>query len=114
MIRKAVVSVVGLLFLASSSAFASDEAVLKCKWVAEKKTEGRVFEGKEFVFPVEVEKGFFYYLENGMTEKQKRILAATGKSFKEQLKGERDFTSAGLVCRDEKTGERAVLLYFKE
>jgi len=111
--RKVVASVVGLLFLASS-AFASEEAVLKCKWVAEKKTEGRVFEGKEFVFSVEVEKGFFYYLENGMTEKQKRILAATGKSFKEQLKGERDFTSAGLVCRDEKTGERAVLLYFKE
>jgi hypothetical protein len=77
--KKVVASGVGLLFLASSSLAA--EAYLKCKWVAEKKTEGRTFEGREFAFPVEVEKGFFYYLENGMTEKQKRILAATGKSF---------------------------------
>jgi hypothetical protein len=112
--KKVVASGVGLLFLASSSSLAAEAYYLKCKWVAEKKTEGRTLEGREFAFPVEVEKGFFYYLENGMTEKQKRILAATGKSFKEQLKGERDFTSAGLVCRDEKTGERAVLLYFKE
>ena len=45
--KKVVASVVGLVFLASSSAFTS-EAVLKCKWFATGEVEGglKLVEGK--------------------------------------------------------------------
>jgi hypothetical protein len=117
---KVVASVVSLLFLASS-AFASEE-LLKCKWVATGEVEGRLklIEGKEFEFPVDVEKGFFHYLENGMEGKQKEVLAKAGREFLKKLeelkkkdKG-KVFAPAGWVCRDEKTKEGVVLLYFKE
>jgi hypothetical protein len=118
--KKVVASVVSLLFLASSC-FAS-EAVLKCKWVATGEVEGRLklVEGKEFGFPVDLERGLFYYLENGMEREQKEILAKTGKEFLKQVeqlrregKGE-VFAPAGLTCRDEASKEGVVLLYFKE
>jgi len=78
--------VVGLMFLASS-AFASSEAVLKCKWVVTGMIEGRLklIKSKEFEFPVNVERGFFYYLENGMESRQKEILAKAGKEFMKQV-----------------------------
>jgi hypothetical protein len=118
--KKVVAGVVSLLFLASaSSAFASE---IKCKWVATGRIEGRLklIEGKEFEFPVSVEKGFFYYLENGMEQEQKEILLRAGREFLKQVeqlkkggKGE-VFAPAGLTCRDEATKEGVVLLYFKE
>jgi len=117
---KVVASVVGLLFLASS-AFTS-EAVLKCKWVATGEVEGRLklIEGKEFEFPVNAEKGFFYYLENGMERKQKEILSREAKEFLKQIEqlkstGEgKVFAPTGWVCRDKETKEGVVLLYFRE
>jgi hypothetical protein len=114
----AVASVVGLVFLAST-AFAS-EAVLKCKWVATGMVEGRLklVESKEFEFPVDTAKGFFHYLENGMEDRQKEILAKAGKEFLkqvEQLKNKGMVSApAGLKCVDEATKEGVVLLYFKE
>ena len=119
--KKAVASVVSLLFLASVlSAFAS-EARLKCKWVATGRVAGRLklIEGKEFEFPVSLEKGLFYYLENGMEQEQKEILVKKGKEFLKQVEqirksGGEVFAPAGLTCRDEATKEGVVLLYFKE
>jgi hypothetical protein len=115
----AVASVVGLVFLAST-AFAS-EAVLKCKWVATGMVEGRLklVESKEFEFPVSLEKGLFYYLENGMEREQKEILAKAGREFLkqvEELRKNKGMVSApaGLKCVDEATKEGVVLLYFKE
>jgi hypothetical protein len=116
---KVVAGIVSLLFLASSALAA--EAYLKCKWVATGEVEGRLklVEGKEFEFPVDVGKGFFYYLENGMEREQKEILAKAGKEFLkkiEELKRSRNrvFAPAGLKCMDERTKEGVVLLYFKE
>jgi hypothetical protein len=117
---KAVAGVVGLLFLAST-AFAS-EGLLKCRWVATGMVEGRLklVESKEFEFPVSLEKGLFYYLENGMEREQKEILAKAGREFMKEVeqlkKGGKGEVSApiGLKCMDEKTKEGVVLLYFRE
>ena len=118
---KAVASVVGLLFLASTAGVAvGSEGLLKCKWVATGMVDGRLklIEGKEFEFPVDYKKGFLYYLENGMEDKQKEILAKAGKEFLkqvEQLRSKGEVSApAGLKCWDEKTREGVVLLYFKE
>ena len=103
------------LFL-TSNALASEIVYLKCKWIAGQKVEGqmKMIEGEEFEFPVDAEKGFFYYLENGMTEEQKQVTFKAGEKFLEQLGIERgNCTSAGLVCRDEKSGEEVVILYSK-
>jgi hypothetical protein len=116
--KKVVAGVVSLLFLASSC-FASE---IKCKWVATGKIEGRLklIEGEPFEFPVDLKKGFLFYLENGMEREQKEVLARTGKEFLKQVeqlrkegKGE-VFAPAGLTCKDETTKEGVVLLYFKE
>jgi hypothetical protein len=117
----AVASVVGLVFLAST-AFASSETVLKCRWQATGVIEGRLklVEGKEFSFPIDPERGFFYYLENGMKEEQKEALSRAGEEFLKQVKqikrsGKGDvFAPAGVTCKDEATKEGVVLLYFKE
>ena len=117
--KKVVAGVVSLLFLASaSSAFASE---IKCKWVATGRIEGRLklIEGKEFEFPVSVEKGFFYYLENGMEQEQKKILLRAGQEFLKQVEqlrreGGDVFAPVGITCRDEVAKEGVVLLYFKE
>jgi hypothetical protein len=122
--KKAVSSVLSLMFLASTAvpAVASEEAVLKCRWFATGEVEGRLklIEGKEFKFPVDVERGFFYYLENGMKEEQKKALARAGKEFLKQVnqlrksgKGE-VFAPIGFVCRDKETKEGVVILYFKD
>jgi hypothetical protein len=120
--RRTVASVISLLCLASlaSSALASEEAVLKCKWVATGMVENhlRLIEGKEFEFPVDLERGFFYYLENGMESEQKEALLRAGKEFLkqvEQLKSKGKVSApAGLKCVDEAAKEGVVLLYFKE
>jgi hypothetical protein len=118
--KKVVAGVLSLMFLAST-AVASEE-LLKCKWWATGMVEGRLklIEGKEFSFPVNTEKGFFYYLENGMESRQKKILAKAGEEFLKQVeqlrktgKGE-VAAPIGLKCRDEKTKEGVVLLYFRE
>ena len=104
-----------ILFL-TSNVLASEIVYLKCKWFAGKKVEGqmKMIEGEEFEFPVDAEKGFFYYLENGMTEEQKQIGVEARNKFLEQLGIEREnCTSAGLVCRDEKTEEEVVIFYSK-
>jgi len=121
--KKVVAGVVSLLFLASSG-FASDLEVvkLKCKWVATGEVEGRLklVEGELFEFPVNPVRGFFFYLENGMEQKQKEILAKTGREFLKQVEQLRKegkgniFAPAGLTCEDEATKEGVVLLYFKE
>jgi hypothetical protein len=84
--------------------------------------EGRLklVESKEFEFPVSLEKGLFYYLENGMEDRQKEILAKAGREFLKQVeqlkKGGKGEVSApaGVTCKDEKTREGVVILYFKE
>jgi hypothetical protein len=107
-----------LLFLAST-AFAS-EGLLKCRWVATGVIEGRLklVESKEFEFPVDTAKGLFHYLENGMEDRQKEVLAKAGKEFLkqvEQLKSKGEVSAPiGFQCRDEKTREGVVLLYFRE
>jgi hypothetical protein len=121
--RKTVASVISLLCLASlaSSAVGSEE-LLKCRWVATGEIEGRLklVEGKEFSFPIDPEKGFFHYLENGMKKEQKEALSRAGEEFLKQVKqikgsGKGDvFAPTGLVCKDEATKEGVVLLYFKE
>ena len=74
-----------------------------------------MIEGEEFNFPVNAEKGFFYYLENGMTEEQKQVIFKAAEKFLEQLGIERGNCGAGgLVCRDEKTKEEVVILYNKQ
>jgi len=124
MIRKAIAIVVvslSTLFLVSNVLAADtggkvETLYLKCKWVAGKKVEGQVkmIEGEEFDFPVDAEKGFFYYLENGMTDEQKQVTFNAGKRFLEQLGIEREnCTAGGLVCRDEETGEEVVIFYSK-
>jgi hypothetical protein len=118
--KKAVACVVSSMFLASS-AFASKE-LLKCKWVATGEVEGRLrlIEGKEFEFPIDVEKGFFYYLENGMQPRQKEALARAGVEFFKQVEqirrsGRGDvFEPAGWLCRDENTKEGVVIIYFRD
>jgi hypothetical protein len=92
-------------------------AALKCKWVATEEIEGRLelIEGKEFSFPVDPERGFFYYLENGMEQRQKEILAREGKRFLEEIKRMKAekkakiIAAAGLICKDENTKEGVVL-----
>jgi hypothetical protein len=89
---------------------------LKCKWVAGKKIgeQVKMIEGEEFDFPVD-NKGFFYYLENGMTDEQKQVTFKAGEKFLEQLGIEREnCTAGGLVCKDEKTGEGIAILYSKQ
>jgi hypothetical protein len=119
MVRKAMVMLavsLSTLFL-TSNALASEIVYLKCKWVAGKKVEKqmKMIEGEEFDFPVSAEKGFFYYLENGMTEEQKQVTFKAGEKFLEQLGIEREnCTAGGLVCRDEKTNEKVFILFSKE
>jgi len=108
------------MFLASS-ALASEE-LLKCKWFATGEIEGRLklVEGKEFEFPVDAEKGFFYYLANGMKEEQKKALAKAGEEFLKQVNrirksGKGDvFAPIGVVCKDKKTKEGVIIMYFKD
>jgi hypothetical protein len=77
-------------------------------------------EGKEFEFPVNAEKGFFYYLENGMQTRQKEALARAGVEFFKQVEQIRRsgrgevFEPAGLLCKDEKTKEGVAIIYFRD
>jgi hypothetical protein len=115
--KKVVALAVASLALLASSAL-SEEFVLKCKWVARESLENqmKLVEGEEFDFPVDVAKGFFHYLENGMTAEQKQLLSETGKKFMQKIKlatEKGNYTSAGLLCKDKETNEKVLILYSK-
>lgn len=67
-----------------------------------------------------MEKGFFYYLENGMQPRQKEALARAGVEFFKKIEQIRKsgrgevFEPAGWLCRDEKTKEGVAIIYFRE
>jgi hypothetical protein len=112
--KKVVAIAVASLALASNAL--SEEFVLKCKWVAGDRLESQLVEGEEFDFPVDVAKGFFHYLENGMTAEQKQLLSETGKKFMQKIKlatEKGNYTSAGLLCKDKDTNEKVLIIYSK-
>ena len=89
--------VAGCTLFGIPKAHAEDEIVnVECRYFAAKGNDKEY--SPVFKLPVDTEKGFLYYLENGFSPIQKQIMHETAREFYYKEKNNQNYTAVGMIC----------------
>ena len=90
--------VAGCTLFGIPKAHAEDSEIVnvECRYFAAKGNDKEY--SPVFKLPVDTEKGFLYYLENGFSPIQKQIMHETAREFYYKEKNNQNYTAVGMIC----------------
>ena len=90
--------VAGCTLFGIPKAHAEDSEIVnvECRYFAAKGNDKEY--SPVFKLPVDTEKGFLYYLENGFSPIQKQIMHETARKFYYKKGNNQNYTAVGMIC----------------